>query len=162
MGRRDGLAALAKFLNRLAFRLVWELADDASPLPSSSGLLSGALGSASSVSGGQAASGAASAMRRQLRDTCVHLLSLLAERDARRRFCPDGWWLIPELRYSELHRELHEGKPRAKRLLSALPWAVPFERRVNIFRELVAKEKDELPNEQLPEHVKGTRIKAHP
>ena len=72
----------------------------------------------------------------------------------------ETYTLVRELRYSELHREFKEGKPRARRLLSSMPWAVPFERRVNIFRELVAKEKDSLPNEQLPEHVRGHRVQA--
>ena len=94
-----------------------------------------------------------------LSSSCVAIRTLLAERDARRPFCPPEMWLVPELRYSELHRELNEGKPRAKRLLGNVPWVVPFERRVNIFRELVAKEKETLPNEQLQEHLKGYGIK---
>ena len=81
------------------------------------------------------------ALRKGLRESCVQLLALLAERDARRQFCPTGLWLVDELRYSELHRELREGRPRARLLLNSLPWALPFERRVNIFRELVAQEK---------------------
>ena len=159
----DSLAHLARYLNRLAFRIIWELTDDAAlPHPSVSGA---ALGSASSISATAAHANASSvaapanALRRSVRDACLHILSLLAERDARRPFCPDGLWLIPDLRYSELHRELADSKPRAKRLLNSMPWAVPFERRVNIFRELVAKEKDNLPNEALPEHVRGHRIK---
>ena len=142
----DELCELVRLLNRLAFRLHWELADDASPL-------------VASTSGVAAHSIGASAMRRTLRELATQMLSLLAERDARRPFCPPEMWLVPELRYSELHRELNEGKPRAKRLLGNVPWVVPFERRVNIFRELVAKEKETLPNEQLQEHLKGYRIK---
>jgi len=37
---------------------------------------------------------------------------------------------------------------------------VPFERRVNLFRDLVANEKASLPGEELPEHMKGHRIKV--
>ena len=153
---KESLSALAAFLNRLAFRFVWELSDDASPLPSSAASSFGlAIGVSAAMTGGSAAN----ALRRSLRDSCVSLLALLAERDARRPFCPDGLWLITELRYSELHRELLEQKPRAKRLLNSLPWALPFERRVNVFRELVQKEKESLPGEDLPEHMKGHRVK---
>lgn len=141
--------SLAKFVNRLSYRLIWELTEDAAPLPTH----------ATSSAHAAGASASACALRRTLRDASVHLLALLAERDARKAFCPSGAWLIPELRYSEVHRELLEHKPRAKRLLHAMPWALPFERRVNLFRELVQQEKDALPNEALPEHVRGTRIK---
>ena len=41
-----------------------------------------------------------------------------------------------------------------------MPWVLPFERRVNIFRELVERERGGLPGEDLPEHIKGTRIKV--
>ena len=67
---------------------------------------------------------------------------------------------MPEVRYSELHREFKEGKPRAWRLLERMAWVIPFERRVNLFRDLVKSEKDQLPNEALPEHLRGRRIKV--
>ena len=144
------LAELVAFLNRLAFRLTWELGDDAGP----------PIGGASSSSAAPIApSAAASTRRRRVRDLSHELLALLADKDARRPFCDADAWLVRELRYSELHREFKEGKPRARRLLSSMPWAVPFERRVNVFRELIAKEKGGIPNEALPEHMRGHRIK---
>jgi hypothetical protein len=67
---------------------------------------------------------------------------------------------MPEVRYSELHREFKEGKPRAWRLLERMAWVIPFERRVDLSRDLVKSEKDQLPNEALPEHLRGRRIKV--
>ena len=90
--------------------------------------------------------------KKSLRDASLRLLSLLADRDARAPFVPPDDWLAPQvrdrgshsisasftydgghsllqLRYSELHRELFDGRPRAKRLLASMPWVLPFERR---------------------------------
>ena len=148
------LAQLAAFLNRLAFRLTWELGDDGAPLP----VAASSVGSAAAV-GAPTAGAASNLQRKGVREATIQLLGLLADRDARRSFCSPDLWLIAELRYSELHREFFEGKSRARRLLASMPWAVPFERRINIFRELVAHEKDALPNEALPEHQRGYHIK---
>ena len=54
----------------------------------------------------------------QVRENGLRLLCMLADRDARRPFCAEGAWLVPELRYSVVHRELTEGRPRAKKLLA--------------------------------------------
>ena len=40
-----------------------------------------------------------------------------------------------------------------------MPWVVGFEHRVNIFRELIWEERRALPDEDLPDHVKGIRVK---
>jgi len=88
--RTDELALLAAFCNRTAFRLTWE----------------------------QPADGAAAPARKELRDTCVRLLTLLFDRDARRAFCPRGMWLIPELSVGLLQSELSDKKPRALHGLS--------------------------------------------
>lgn len=86
--RTDELALLAAFCNRIAFRLTWE----------------------------QPACAAVPA-RKELRDTCVRLLTLLFDRDARRAFCPSGMWLIPELSVGQLQSELSDKKPHALRVL---------------------------------------------
>ena len=125
------LAQLASFLNQLAFGFIWEA-------PSAS---------------------LAQEAHKALRDATARLLTPLTDRDARRPFCAPGAWLIGRLSMGQLRRELDTATPRAKALMSTMPWAVPFDERVNFFRELVSKEKAILPNEQLPEHIKGTRVK---
>ena len=96
---------------------------------------------------------------KELREACVRLLTLLFDRDARRAFCAPGAWLIPELSAGQLQSELAQSKPRARALLGSTPWVVGFEHRVNIFRELVWQERRNLPGEDLPDHVKGVRVK---
>lgn len=130
------LSELSAFLNELAFSLTWE----APPSPS--------LPPASADAA------------KQLRESVLRLLSLLTERDARRAFCPPGAWLVRRLSLPQLRREMGEKKPRARSLLSTMPWAVPFEERVNVFRDLVSAEKASLPGEQMPEHLKGKHIKV--
>ena len=90
---------------------------------------------------------------------CVRLLTILFDRDARRAFCAPVAWLIPELLVGQLQSELAQSKPRARALLGSTPWVVGFEHRVNIFRELVWQERSTLPGEDLPDHVKGVRVK---
>ena len=147
----EDLAELARYLNRVAYTLVWVHHDEA-------GFVSPPSSTSSSTSSTSAVE--AKGRRAELRDASLRLLGLLADRDARRPFCPPGLWLIDEIRYSEIHRELGENRPRAKRLLASMPWAIPFERRVNLFRDLVRDEKARLPNESLPEHLRGHRIKV--
>jgi len=128
--RPDELALMSAFCNRVAFRLTWECAEHAT------------------------APGC-----KELREACVRLLTLLFDRDARRAFCTPGAWLIPELSAGQLQSELAQSKPRARALLGSTPWVVGFEHRVNIFRELVWQERRTLPGEDLPDHVKGVRVK---
>jgi hypothetical protein len=99
-------------------------------------------------------------VRASVREASLRMLGLLAQRDARRSFCEPASWVIAELRYSELYKDVKEKTARAEKLLWSMPWAVPFERRVNIFREFVAAEKAALPNEALPEHMRGHHIKV--
>ena len=190
------LAALASMLNRLAFKLIWEVPEDdarvpniapirpvapvsRNPMPGAMPLSMSAGGGAATAATAATAAIAASAApaapsgvgavvssadarerRKSIRDASLRLLALLADRDSRRPFCATGAWLMPEVRYSELHREFKEGKPRAWRLLERMAWVIPFERRVDLFRDLVKSEKDQLPNEALPEHLRGRRIKV--
>jgi len=44
--------------------------------------------------------------------------------------------------------------------MGSMPWVVGFEHRVNIFRELVWQERATLPGEDLPDHIKGIRVKV--
>ena len=87
----DDLATLARFLNALAFRLVWHTNDDEPTAAAHPG-------------GGRVDGPGARALRKTMREGTLRLLALLADRDARRPFCPPDLWLVGELRYSELHR----------------------------------------------------------
>mmetsp|Transcript_25955 Transcript_25955/g.82236 ORF Transcript_25955/g.82236 Transcript_25955/m.82236 type:complete len:445 (-) Transcript_25955:42-1376(-) len=102
--------------------------------------------------------------------TC-RLLSQLYERDSRQPFRPvpppgTSAWLLPvetgvlewELfGHAKPQEPAHAGRARA--VLERIPWVVPFEARVGLFRSLVAREKDALPDEARPEHLKGHRVK---
>ncbi|GAA5813710.1 hypothetical protein MFLAVUS_007197 [Mucor flavus] len=106
----------------------------------------------------------------QFRTTLTHLLQQIHMRDSRRRFCPEDHWLIPDLDTdnfsseavaeefnleSELQQEknmplrplrmLSKGRlavisPRLG-LLNNIPFVIPFEQRVEIFRMFVQNDK---------------------
>ena len=115
------LAELSSFLNELAFTLTW----DSPPPPATP-------------------RGSAAEAQKGLREAALRLLTLLTDRDSRRAFCPPAAWLVGRLSPAQLRRELTDKKPRAKMLLSSMPWTVPLNDRVGIFRELVRQEKDVL------------------
>jgi ubiquitin-protein ligase E3 B len=75
---------------------------------------------------------------------CLLLLHVLYDRDNRRPFCPDGFWLIKDLRFSSFMSEFKNGKDRAKELLSNLPHIIPHRQRVELFRERVQADKKSL------------------
>jgi len=131
------LAELSSFCNQLAFSLAWDL-------PSTS----------------SAPRGSASEAQKSLRESLLRVLTLLKDRDSRRAFCAPEAWLVQRLPAALLKRELADKKPRARNLLSSMPWTIPFSERVNIFRDLVRREKESLPGEQMLEHVKGLHIKV--
>ena len=133
----DELAHLATFLNALAFRLFWDA-------PISAGAVVAA------ADGGGA---------RELRDASVRLLGLLHERDGRRSFCADGAWLAPGVAPPRLRSDFNSNVPRARALVASCPWMLPFELRVEVFRELIVRERDALPGEAAPEHLRGHRVK---
>ena len=98
------LAQLARFLNRLAFRLTWEVSgSDRTHQPwTLCGTLMLTYMSLMLTSPGPhviiVRQGAhvteGRELRRSVRESCLRLLALLADRDARRRFCPPETWLV--------------------------------------------------------------------
>ncbi|OBZ83104.1 hypothetical protein A0J61_08847 [Choanephora cucurbitarum] len=107
----------------------------------------------------------------QLRSSVTHLLQQIHMRDSRRAFCPKSHWLIPDLDTDDFSSEavaeefnleseeqqLFEIDPSAKSrsvskgrlaiisprlgLLNNIPFVIPFEQRVEIFRMFVANDK---------------------
>ena len=155
--RPDELALMAAFCNRVAFRLTWECAEHATA-PGCKELRE-ACAHIACPHTHIAHTARAHTHTNCTLQACVRLLTLLFDRDARRAFCAPGAWLIPELLAGQLQSELAQSKPRARALLGSTPWLVGFEHRVNIFRELVWQERRALPGEDLPDHVKGVRVK---
>lgn len=130
------LDALASTLNRLAHTLLWADPARQAQLP-------------------------------HLAAPACRLLSQLYERDSRHPFrlapphAPSAWLLPIEVGvlewelfgHSKPQSPSHAGRARA--VLERIPWAIPFGARVGTFRALVAREKEALPDEARPEHLKG-------
>jgi ubiquitin-protein ligase E3 C len=106
----------------------------------------------------------------QLRSSVTHLLQQIHMRDSRRSFCPEGHWLMPDLDTDSFSSEavaeefnleseqqqeknvplrplrmLSKGRlavisPRLG-LLNNIPFVIPFEQRVEIFRMFVSNDK---------------------
>eukprot|EP00741_Cyanophora_paradoxa_P002456 tig00000076_g2380.t1 len=71
------------------------------------------------------------------------LLHQLHVRDARRAFCSPSMWLLQERDVSPdaVLQEALQGQPRALAVLRSIPHVIPFERRVELFRALMARER---------------------
>ena len=103
----------------------------------------------------------------------VRLVRALVERDGRRSLFEaagegggksggvggDAHWLLPEIDISLIMREYVEPRSKARALLSKMPWLLPFAKRVDVFRELVAAERRRIKGEALPEHLRGHQVK---
>ena len=103
----------------------------------------------------------------------VRLVRALVERDGRRSLFEaagegggkgggvgaDAHWLLPEIDISLIMREYVEPGSKARALLSKMPWLLPFAKRVDVFRELVAAERRRIKGEALPEHLRGHQVK---
>ncbi|KNC97962.1 uncharacterized protein SPPG_06951 [Spizellomyces punctatus DAOM BR117] len=74
-----------------------------------------------------------------LRDLLTRLLQQLFARDSRRRFCPPDHWLIPtDISFSEaVLKEDSNIRQPCLDILHSIPFVIPFEVRVGIFREWV-------------------------
>uniref|UniRef100_A0A0X3PWY0 HECT-type E3 ubiquitin transferase n=1 Tax=Schistocephalus solidus TaxID=70667 RepID=A0A0X3PWY0_SCHSO len=75
---------------------------------------------------------------------CLRLLGVLYDRDGRRRFTPEGFWLIKELKPSAFLADLRKEKVHATFLLKHVPHIIPRKERVILFRELVRANKASL------------------
>nr|VZI47413.1 unnamed protein product [Spirometra erinaceieuropaei] len=75
---------------------------------------------------------------------CLRFLGVLYDRDGRRKFTPEGFWLIKELKPSAFLADLRKEKVHATFLLKHVPHIIPRKERVILFRELVRANKASL------------------
>lgn len=115
----------------------------------------------------------------QLRNTVTHLVQLIHARDARRSFCPKDHWLVKDLdneNFSrqvaaeelELENEPERRQPSKGRLaiisprlgvLNNIPFVIPFEQRVEIFRMFVANDRqDDFIRPQMGVAIRRTHV----
>ncbi|KAG1456477.1 hypothetical protein G6F46_003782 [Rhizopus delemar] len=119
----------------------------------------------------------------QLRSTVTHLLQQIHMRDSRRSFCPTDHWLIPDLNTDnfsstavaeefnlETEQEtrpqpLSKGRlaiisPRLG-ILNNIPFVVPFEQRVEIFRQFIQNDRRRNVDERYGARVSATIRRNH-
>lgn len=81
-------------------------------------------------------------------DSCLRLLAMLRDRDARRSFMPAEQWLVQhsDLRLSVFRRHLRDEGPHGwpKRVLADTPQVLRFHDRVRLFRDHVRAEHERL------------------
>ncbi|CAG0924855.1 unnamed protein product, partial [Notodromas monacha] len=76
-----------------------------------------------------------------LPQSVLALLSVMYQRDARRKFCPSGHWLVPEACTSSFLTDVDKMRTRAKRVMQIIPHVVPHTHRIVLFRDLVSRDK---------------------
>ncbi|EDV23245.1 uncharacterized protein TRIADDRAFT_28070 [Trichoplax adhaerens] len=81
---------------------------------------------------------------RQMINAGHMLLMVLYDRDCRRSFTPENHWIIKELNFNEFISALNEGTNRSHVLLRKIAHVIPREKRVDLFRKLVADDKKSL------------------
>lgn len=69
------------------------------------------------------------------------LLRDLHVRECRRRFAPEGHWLIKDLKLTTLLKDIEARKPTALKVLGLMPHIIPHKERVQIFKKFVALDK---------------------
>ncbi|OQV16517.1 Ubiquitin-protein ligase E3B [Hypsibius exemplaris] len=106
------LSEMAKFLNELVFRIIW---DELMPV-------------------GQL-------KMDPLFTTAHRLLQLLYQRNSRRRFAPDEHWIMNEAKGSSFFNELKEKRSNAQQLLTYAPHCIPHHDRVKLFRQWIKEER---------------------
>ncbi|XP_038059173.1 ubiquitin-protein ligase E3B-like [Patiria miniata] len=111
---QDDLIAVTAFLNAFVFKMIWEHGID------------GTVKQAS------------------LYSSTHSLLSLLYDRDCRRRYAPPNHWLIKDLKLTTFRAELEKGSKRTTLILQRMPHVIPHRERVMLFRKRVAEEKKAL------------------
>ncbi|KAI9264431.1 hypothetical protein BY458DRAFT_556842 [Sporodiniella umbellata] len=118
----------------------------------------------------------------QLRSTVTHLLQQIHERDSRRSFCSADHWLIPNLNTdnfssaavaeefnleTDLQENIHLSKGRLALisprlgLLNNIPFVVPFEQRVEIFRQFIQNDRQRNLDDRFGARVKATIRRDH-
>lgn len=83
------------------------------------------------------------------------LLMILYRRDCRRKYCPDGHWLIENSKMNQLINDIEKGRRNAKRILLEMPHIIREESRVMFFRKWAQSEKT-LNGSSHGEHELGT------
>ncbi|TPX35589.1 hypothetical protein SmJEL517_g02102 [Synchytrium microbalum] len=80
--------------------------------------------------------------------SCRRLLSLLYDRSSRRPFSDDpDFWLIKEVKKTSFVDDVAKGDTRALHILSIMPQTIPFKNRVEIFRNLIQRDKLTVPSQ---------------
>ena len=73
--------------------------------------------------------------------SCARLLSVLYERDSRRQFTqPERWSIADRKLAKEFEQEVMQESPRTLDIMRHMPYVLPFEKRVLLFRQWVEAE----------------------
>ncbi|XP_020631796.1 ubiquitin-protein ligase E3B-like isoform X1 [Orbicella faveolata] len=82
--------------------------------------------------------------REQMLNSAYTLLMILYDRDCRRTFTTQDHWLVRSVKTSTVVSELDKRKKGALMVIQKVPHVLPHRERVQLFRKLVAKDKEEL------------------
>lgn len=82
--------------------------------------------------------------REQMLNSAHTLLMILYDRDCRRKFTTPDHWLIRNIKMSTFVSELEKKKKGAMLVIQKVPHVLPHRERVQLFRRLVAKDKEDL------------------
>lgn len=80
----------------------------------------------------------------QLLNSAHTLLMILYDRDCRRSFTPPHHWLVRSVKTTSFISELEKRKKGALSVIQKIPHALPHRERVQLFRKMVAKDKEDL------------------
>ncbi|KAL9980647.1 hypothetical protein ACROYT_G009257 [Oculina patagonica] len=82
--------------------------------------------------------------KEQMLNSAHTLLMILYDRDCRRTFTTQDHWLVRSVKTSTFISELDKRKKGALMVIQKVPHVLPHKERVQLFRKLVAKDKEEL------------------
>lgn len=82
--------------------------------------------------------------REQMLNSAHTLLMILYDKDCRRTFTAPDHWLLRSVKMSTFISELEKRKKGALLVIQKIPHALPHRERVQLFRKLVAKDKEDL------------------
>ncbi|KAI6218331.1 HECT-type E3 ubiquitin transferase [Aphelenchoides fujianensis] len=78
-------------------------------------------------------------------ESVYKLCSILYTRDCRRSFTMNpSFWIVTDVKPSNVIAEFERKQPRARHLLQHMPHVIPLRERMVLFRKLIAKEKESL------------------
>ncbi|CAF0839771.1 unnamed protein product, partial [Didymodactylos carnosus] len=95
--------------------------------------------------------------RKQIFKTLHPLLVLLYERNTRKSFVPDNFWLIRDCKPSVFIADIERDDPCAKFLLEHMPHILPFKDRVKILQKYIETDKHEhgIRESSMHRHIKN-------